>query len=113
MTFMERVTPVVDETIRALAKVKFVEDPIAGARYSRATSIVSSAYKRHGRILLGPSLRPQVEEASGSAWASICKAPRGGLFPSDAEASASLRQAGAASDQIRRPHAVIQQDRRP
>jgi hypothetical protein len=26
-------------------------DPIAGVRYSRATSIVSSAYKRHGRIL--------------------------------------------------------------
>lgn len=43
--------PVVDETIRALSKVRFVEDPIAGAKYSRATSIVSSAYKRHGRIL--------------------------------------------------------------
>jgi hypothetical protein len=51
MTFMERVAPVVDETIKALANVRFVEDPIAGARYSRATSIVSSAYKRHGRIL--------------------------------------------------------------
>jgi hypothetical protein len=51
MTFMERVVPVVDETIRALSKVKFVEDPIAGIRYSRATSIISSAYKRHGRIL--------------------------------------------------------------
>src|SRR6478672_4752570 len=51
MTFMERVTPVVDETIRALSQVRFVEDPIAGVRYSRATSIVSSAYKRHGRIL--------------------------------------------------------------
>jgi hypothetical protein len=51
MAFMERVTPVVDETIRALAKVKFVEDPSAGVRYSRTTSIVSSAYKRHGRIL--------------------------------------------------------------
>jgi hypothetical protein len=48
---MERVVPVVDETIRALSKVKFVEDPIAGIRYSRATSIISSAYKRHGRIL--------------------------------------------------------------
>lgn len=48
---MERVAPVVDETIRALAKVRFVEDPIAGVRYSRATSIVSSAYKRHGHIL--------------------------------------------------------------
>src|SRR5215471_12112607 len=51
MTFMERVAPVVDETIRALAKVRFVDDPIAGVRYSRATSIISSAYKRHGRIL--------------------------------------------------------------
>src|SRR5215470_19829529 len=51
MAFMERVVPVVDDTIRALAKVRFVEDPIAGVRYSRATSIVSSAYKRHGRIL--------------------------------------------------------------
>ena len=51
MGFMERVAPVVDDTIRMLAKVKFVEDPIAGVRYSRATSIISSAYKRHGRIL--------------------------------------------------------------
>jgi hypothetical protein len=51
MGFMERVAPVVDDTIRALANVRFVEDPVAGVRYSRATSIVSSAYKRHGRIL--------------------------------------------------------------
>jgi hypothetical protein len=51
MTFMERVAPVVDETIRLLAGVGFVEDPIAGTKYSRATSIISSAYKRHGRIL--------------------------------------------------------------
>lgn len=49
--FMERVAPVVDETIAALAKTRFVEDPIAGATHSRATSIISSAYKRHGRIL--------------------------------------------------------------
>ena len=51
MTFMERVAPIVDDTIAALSRVRFVEDPIAGVRYSRATSIVSSAYKRHGRIL--------------------------------------------------------------
>jgi hypothetical protein len=48
---MERVAPVVDETIRALSATKFIEDPIAGVSYSRATSIISSAYKRHGRIL--------------------------------------------------------------
>jgi hypothetical protein len=51
MDFMERITPIVDETIRTLAAVNFVEDPVAGVRYSRATSIISSAYKRHGRIL--------------------------------------------------------------
>jgi hypothetical protein len=48
---MAQVAPVVDETINVLARTKFVSDPIAGERYSRATSIVSSAYKRHGRIL--------------------------------------------------------------
>lgn len=51
MGFMERVTPIVDQTIQALAKVDFVPDPIAGAHYARTTSIVSSAYKRHGKIL--------------------------------------------------------------
>ncbi|RWC77737.1 MAG: hypothetical protein EOS71_00385 [Mesorhizobium sp.] len=51
MGFMERVAPIVDETIATLARTKFVEDPIAGGKYSRATSIISSAYKRHGRIL--------------------------------------------------------------
>lgn len=33
--FMERVAPVVDETIRALAKTRFINDPIAGESYSR------------------------------------------------------------------------------
>jgi hypothetical protein len=49
--FMHRVAPVVDDTIRALASKRFIVDPVAGPRYSRATSIISSAYKRHGRIL--------------------------------------------------------------
>jgi hypothetical protein len=30
MSFMERVAPVVDETIRALAKTKFIPDPVPG-----------------------------------------------------------------------------------
>ncbi len=63
MTFMERVAPVVDETIRALAKTKFVQDPVAGLKYSRATSIVSSAYKRHGRIL-ETALRESLRESN-------------------------------------------------
>ena len=49
--FMARVGPVIEETIRSLASKKFLEDPIAGNRHSRNTSIISSAYKRHGRIL--------------------------------------------------------------
>src|ERR1041385_8718672 len=49
--FMDRVAPVIDETIRSLARKKFISDPIAGNRHSRNTSIISSAYKRHGRIL--------------------------------------------------------------
>jgi hypothetical protein len=36
MEFMERITPIGDETIRTLAAVRFVEGPIAGVRYSRA-----------------------------------------------------------------------------
>lgn len=45
------VEDVVDKTILALARTKFITDPIAGAKLSRATSVISSAYKRHGRIL--------------------------------------------------------------
>jgi hypothetical protein len=47
----DRVKPLVDETVRRLAVKSFRDDPIAGNRYARATSIVSSAYKRHGKIL--------------------------------------------------------------
>jgi hypothetical protein len=60
---MERVRPVVDDTIGALSKSKFVEDPVAGIRYSRATSIISSAYKRHGRIL-ETALRESLRESN-------------------------------------------------
>ena len=63
MTFMQRVTPVVDETIRALAKKKFMQDPVAGLKYSRSTSIISSAYKRHGRIL-ETALRESLRESN-------------------------------------------------
>lgn len=49
--FMDRIIPFIDKTISELAKVKFFVDPIAGPKYSRSTSIISSAYKRHGKIL--------------------------------------------------------------
>lgn len=50
-SFVERLTPLVDDTIEKLGDASFREDPIAGKKYSRATSIMSSAYKRHGQIL--------------------------------------------------------------
>jgi hypothetical protein len=49
--FMDRVTPVIDATIKLLSSTNFIVDPIAGEKLSRSTSIMSSAYKRHGRIL--------------------------------------------------------------
>jgi hypothetical protein len=51
MAYLDRVKPIVDRTISTLASARFVVDPIAGEKYSRQTSIISSAYKRHGTIL--------------------------------------------------------------
>lgn len=51
LPFLDRVRPVVDQTIDRLARTTFVVDPIAGPQLSRSTSIISSAYKRHGKIL--------------------------------------------------------------
>jgi hypothetical protein len=45
------VLQMVDATIGRLAKSKFTNDPIVKLRYSSITSIVSSAYKRHGKII--------------------------------------------------------------
>ena len=41
----------VDAPIERLALKRFATDPIIDERYSRITSIVSSAYKRHGAII--------------------------------------------------------------
>lgn len=49
--FFERVLPEVTKTIDLLQKKKFRLDPIAGEEYSRSTSVISSAYKRHGKII--------------------------------------------------------------
>lgn len=51
---LEALAPVlgmVDVTIGALSRKKFATDPIVAPRYSAITSIVSSAYKRHGKII--------------------------------------------------------------
>jgi len=50
-SFMERMQPVLDTALERLSSAQFRADPIGGVKYSRATSIISSAYKRHGQIL--------------------------------------------------------------
>ncbi|MCX7631592.1 MAG: hypothetical protein N2038_15310 [Geminicoccaceae bacterium] len=45
------VLKLVDDTIASLKRKTFEVDPIVDKRYSAIASIVSSAYKRHGRIL--------------------------------------------------------------
>lgn len=48
---LERLKPGIDDAITKLRQTTFREDPLGGRKYSRATSIMSSAYKRHGQIL--------------------------------------------------------------
>lgn len=49
--FFDRVLPEVEKTIELLRRKKFRLDPIGGEKYSRSTSVISSAYKRHGSII--------------------------------------------------------------
>lgn len=54
--------PVLEITLTRLADTKFRPDPIGGSRYSRVTSIMSSAYKRHGQ-LLGRALLERLKDS--------------------------------------------------
>lgn len=49
--FLVRMAPTLSAALAKLADTRFRTDPIGGDKYSRATSIISSAYKRHGQIL--------------------------------------------------------------
>ncbi len=48
---LETLEPEIDKTIAALAMKNFRVDPLAGGKYSKIVSMLSSAYKRHGFIL--------------------------------------------------------------
>lgn len=78
MDYFERVVPIVDATIGKLAKTAFIQDPIAGKRYSAQTSIISSAYKRHGKIIEA-ALRESLRDSNRyEVWSepnfSVCQA---------------------------------------
>lgn len=49
--FLQVMRPVIDRIVESLGRATFDEDPICGPRYSRMNSILSSAQKRHGRVL--------------------------------------------------------------
>lgn len=51
MAVLNTIKPVVDATVGRLRDRAFDCDPLMGAELSRITSVVSSAYKRHGHIL--------------------------------------------------------------
>lgn len=51
MSVIPKLAPIVDGTVDRLSARAFDCDPLMGAELSRITSVVSSAYKRHGHIL--------------------------------------------------------------
>lgn len=51
MPLLDDLKPQVDATIDALSATEFRVDPIAGSLFSRVVSVLSSAYKRHGKII--------------------------------------------------------------
>src|SRR5215467_2290840 len=50
-TVLDLLTGEIEKTIQRLDAKRFTPDPIAGKHFSKITSIMSSAYKRHGYIL--------------------------------------------------------------
>jgi hypothetical protein len=68
MAYIDQVKSIVDQTITTLASADFDVDPIAGEKYSRQTSIISSAYKRHGTILERAMLQSLRESNRHKVW---------------------------------------------
>src|SRR5262249_11663335 len=48
---LDLLRPEIEKTIKGLDSKSFDPDPIAGPHFSKITSVMSSAYKRHGYIL--------------------------------------------------------------
>jgi hypothetical protein len=53
---LDLMKPAIEGTIKRLDAKHFDPDPIAGPHFSKITSVMSSAYKRHGHILEGALL---------------------------------------------------------
>lgn len=61
--FLLRMQPILQGALAKLGRTTFRADPIGGEKYARATSIISSAYKRHGQIL-GRALLERLKDCS-------------------------------------------------
>ena len=48
MSVLDLVKDEIEKTIQSLEAKTFLADPIAGPHFSKITSVMSSAYKRHG-----------------------------------------------------------------
>ena len=60
--------PEIEKTILDLATKKFRVDPLAGEKYSKIASVLSSAYKRHGFILERALLETVSEHPDLEVW---------------------------------------------
>src|SRR5262249_48225911 len=94
---VKKLGPVIDRTIASLKQKEFHADPIAGRDASKITSIVSSAYKRHGNIL-EHAIRERLSECRRFI---VWHEPHFHL-PAEAE--------GYVTDKIGRPESIIGND---
>lgn len=69
MSIVDAIEPLIEKTISKLKNKAFAADPIAGEVYSRVTSIVSSAYKRHGHIIERAILERLTQCPELTVWA--------------------------------------------
>ncbi len=65
---IEKIRPIIEETIQNLDGKNFRIDPIAGEHFSKIVSVLSSAYKRHGFILEKAILERLAENDRFEVW---------------------------------------------
>ena len=65
---IEKMTPLIEETVERLNQRRFRSDPIGGEHFSKIVSVMSSAYKRHGFILERAILERLSENKNFQVW---------------------------------------------
>lgn len=68
MPVPQSVVEAIEKTITALNKRKFEPDPIAGPHFSKITSVMSSAYKRHGLVIEQAILQSMMANSAFDVW---------------------------------------------